>query len=176
MSDVVERELLEQFLQRWPVGRLATIRSDSADSAELDASAANERVQPHAVPIVFAMANGSLYSPIDGKPKSTANLLRLRNIQARPQFSLLLDHYAADWNELWWVRLDGAARAVQPVGVDRARIVDAFKQKYPQYDHTSVLRREGMVLELRWSKAVGWSAAGDVNAQLERIKTAKQLP
>ncbi len=125
--------------------------------------------RPHTVPIVFAPANGKLYSPIDGKPKSTANLQRLRNVRAHPRFSLLLDHYAEDWRALWWLRLDGTARVEQPIARQRRDIADALRTKYPQYQDTPVLRDDGLLLELDWHSVAGWAFAGDVNDQLRQL-------
>ncbi len=48
-------------------------------------------------------------------PPSTRNRKRLQwlrrivNIENNLQASVLVDHYADDWTELWWVRVDGVA-------------------------------------------------------------------
>lgn len=71
--------------------------------------------RPHLVPVTFAVGGGSagdggvVYIAIDHKPKSTVNLKRLRNIAANPAVSVLADHYAEDWEQLWWARADGTA-------------------------------------------------------------------
>ena len=69
---------------------------------------------PHIVPVTFVLDSRPgqgdwVYTAVDHKPKSTARLQRLRNIQAHPQVALLADHYADDWTRLWWVRADGEA-------------------------------------------------------------------
>ena len=72
----------------------------------------DERGRPHLVPIVFAYRDGGLYTAVDRKPKSTYRLKRLRNIEAHPHVSVLLDHYDDDWTRLWWIRIDGTAQVV----------------------------------------------------------------
>ena len=81
------------------MARLATVTTDDT---------------PHLVPVVFAVddpdaAAAVIYTAVDGKPKSTQRLRRLANIEHNPRVSLLVDHYADDWTQLWWVRADGTA-------------------------------------------------------------------
>src|SRR5688500_920528 len=83
------------ILERWPVATLATVA---------------EQGRPHAVPIVFARSHGSLWSPIDGKPKRGVELARVRHIRRDPRVSLLFSHYQEDWSLLWWLRADGDAQ------------------------------------------------------------------
>jgi len=97
-----------------PVGRLGTVTSDG---------------RPHLVPCCFALVGDTVYSAVDGKPKSTTNLKRLANIQANPTASLLVDQYEDDWTQLWWVRLSGPARVTK----DKAVAIDALMAKYHQY-------------------------------------------
>jgi PPOX class probable F420-dependent enzyme len=86
-----------------PVARLATITPDGV---------------PHLVPVVFAVGQDAedvqdaqevVYTAVDAKPKTTQRLRRLANIENDPHASLLVDHYADDWTQLWWVRADGVA-------------------------------------------------------------------
>src|SRR5688500_8117043 len=79
------------------VGRLATVTPEGA---------------PHVVPCCYVLAGETVYSAVDGKPKSTLALRRLANVMAHPATSLLVDHYDDDWSALWWVRLDGSARVL----------------------------------------------------------------
>jgi PPOX class probable F420-dependent enzyme len=96
------------------VARLATVRADG---------------RPHVVAVCFAMAGEEIVTAVDAKPKSTRALARLDNIAAHPDVSLLVDHYADDWSQLWWVRADGRARVVD-ITVDH---LDALARKYSQY-------------------------------------------
>ena len=79
--------------QRFRVGRLATIGNG----------------EPHLVPVVFVVVEGRFWIPIDGKPKTTSRLQRVRNIENNENVALLFDHYAEDWRELSWLRNDGHA-------------------------------------------------------------------
>jgi PPOX class probable F420-dependent enzyme len=101
-----------------PVGRLATVRPDG---------------RPHVVPIVFAVVEDhTVVFAVDGKPKRSPQLQRLRNIAAHPAVSLVVDHYDADWTTLWWVRIDGIAAVVDDEN-RRAQYLGALADKYPQY-------------------------------------------
>jgi PPOX class probable F420-dependent enzyme len=70
--------------------------------------------RPHIVPVTFAVDGDVVYSAVDAKPKRGTALKRLANVAANPAVALLVDHYADDWNELWWVRADGTGRVVDP--------------------------------------------------------------
>ena len=61
------------------------------------------------MPVVFALFDAVIYTAVDAKPKSTQRSRRLANIEANPHVSVLVDHYADDWSQLWWVRADGVA-------------------------------------------------------------------
>ena len=113
------------------VARLATVAADGT---------------PHLVPVVFAVQGQTVFTAVDGKPKSTRRLKRLANIAANPRVSMLVDHYADDWSTLWWIRADGEAKVVED---DSAR--DLLRSKYPQYQTVSL---DGPVIEVsvrRWS-------------------------
>ncbi len=78
-------DAIRDRLDRWPVARLATIGAGG---------------RPHQVPIVFARVGECMWSPVDGKPKSGKGLVRVRNLRAHPNVSLLLDEYTNDWTRL----------------------------------------------------------------------------
>lgn len=86
----------------------------------------------HLVPIVFAYRDGVIYTAIDAKPKTTLRLRRIRNIEANPHVSVLVDHYEDDWDRLWWIRLDGTAR-IESDGHLRETALDLLTEKYPVY-------------------------------------------
>jgi len=100
-----------------PVARLATVGPDGG---------------PHLVPVVFAVRDDVVYTAVDAKPKSTQRLRRLANIAGNPLVSLLVDHYADDWTQLWWVRVDGVA-AIHHEGHEMDAGRDLLRGKYPQY-------------------------------------------
>ena len=99
------------------VARLATVRPDG---------------RPHVVPITFALHGEKIVSAIDHKPKTTTNLQRLKNIEANPLASVVIDRYDEDWSSLWWIRADGTARIVEH-GFDHETAVARLAEKYAPY-------------------------------------------
>jgi PPOX class probable F420-dependent enzyme len=121
---------------------------------------------PHIVPVTFVLDSRPgqgdwVYTAVDHKPKSTARLQRLRNIQAHPRVALLADHYADDWTRLWWVRADGEA-AVLGAPADAAEAAGAagplrlLAARYPQY---AAQPPAGPVIAVRVDRWTGWAAA-----------------
>ncbi len=119
------------------VGRLATVRPDG---------------RPHLVPCCFVLDGDTVYSAVDGKPKSTLALRRLDNLRATGRASLLVDHYDEDWSELWWVRVDGAGRVVD-TGPERSGALAALATKYEQYHRVALA---GPVIAVDVERWVGW--------------------
>jgi PPOX class probable F420-dependent enzyme len=119
-----------------PIARLATATPDGT---------------PHLVPVVFAVDEDEIvYTAVDAKPKTTRRLRRLANIESNPQVGLLVDHYADDWAQLWWVRADGLA-AIHADGEVMDTGLRLLRAKYPQYQSVSL---EGPVIAVtvrRWS-------------------------
>lgn len=109
---------------------------------------------PHAVPITFAMHDGAIVSAVDHKPKSTNRLQRIVNIQAGSHASVLVHHYSEDWRTLWWVRVDGTGRLLEP-GPLRDEAVAALVAKYDAYRR---LPPTGSVLAITIEEIRGWSA------------------
>jgi PPOX class probable F420-dependent enzyme len=107
---------------------------------------------PHQVPATFAAYDDVLVIAVDQKPKRHQNLRRLRNIAANDRVCVLVDEYAEDWTQLWWVRADGLARVLQ--GPDREAPLDRLAAKYPQYVAD---RPGGPVIEIRVTRVTGWS-------------------
>jgi len=138
---------IEHLLATWPVARLATLTPEG---------------RPHQVPIVFARAEGLLWSPIDAKPKQQGELARVRHLRAHPEASLLLDDYSEDWSRLWWLRVDATARVVEPADPDAdaavAAAVAALRAKYPPYARIAVLRDPATLLALRPLRIASWCA------------------
>ena len=127
------------------VARLATVRPDG---------------RPHVVPVTFALIDAgdagreAVVFAVDHKPKSTAALQRLENIDREPRVSLLVDRYEADWARLWWVRAD--AEAARAIGEERERAIAALVAKYSQYRATPPRDAVVSCVVQRWS---GWAAA-----------------
>jgi len=87
----------------------------------------------HLVPCVFALDGDTVFTPVDGKPKRTSRLQRLRNLDAEPRATLLVDYYDEDWGRTWWVRIRGRGRLVDAPAATRA--IELLRAKYPQYRH-----------------------------------------
>jgi PPOX class probable F420-dependent enzyme len=121
------------------VARLATIDPDG---------------RPHLVPIVFALDGDTLYSAVDRKPKRSQTLRRIENARARPEVTILVDHYEDDWSRLWWIRVRGRARVLDD-GAERARALALLAEKYPQYRAEPP---DGPVLAVDIADVREWSA------------------
>jgi PPOX class probable F420-dependent enzyme len=135
----------EEARQRLTAARVARLATTGADG------------QPHLVPVTFAADGDWIYTAVDHKPKTTSNLRRLRNIQENPRVALLADYYADDWEQLWWVRVDGQARILED-GPVRQRPLDLLAHKYEQYRQW---RPAGPVIAIEARNWTGW-AGGDV--------------
>jgi PPOX class probable F420-dependent enzyme len=88
--------------------------------------------RPHLVPIVFAVDGDTLYSAVDSKPKRSRTLRRIENARARPDVTILVDHYEEDWRRLWWIRVRGRARVLDHGG-ELAHALALLTAKYEQY-------------------------------------------
>jgi len=138
---------IDRLIAGAPIARLATIARDG---------------RPHIVPIVFVEASGSIYSPIDGKPKRTVDLARLRNVAANGTVSVLIDHYEGDWRALWWIRIDGIAEVVTESDMPAdgfAFVVNALRRKYPQYATVPVFQGTPTLLRIQPRRRSTWFAA-----------------
>ncbi|HEX7322587.1 MAG TPA: TIGR03668 family PPOX class F420-dependent oxidoreductase [Mycobacterium sp.] len=122
-----------------PVARLSTVTPAGA---------------PHLVPVAFALDGGTVYTAVDAKPKTTSRLRRLANIEINPRVSMLVDHYATDWTQLWWVRADGLA-TIHRDGVQMARGYELLRAKYQQYQSVALT---GPVIAVSVSRWVYWHA------------------
>ena len=141
----------------------------AARSATLATIAPDGR--PRLVPICFVVLGEDpaprLYSPLDDKPKASADprdLARVRDLVARPAATLLVDRWSEDWDRLGWLRLDVRAMIVEPRAGgaldggtepgDHAAAVAALRAKYPQYERH---RLEGRpILRFEIERVVAW--------------------
>jgi PPOX class probable F420-dependent enzyme len=110
--------------------------------------------RPHLVPIVFALDGDTLYSAVDRKPKRSTTLRRIENARARPDVTILVDHYEDDWSRLWWIRLRGRARVLDD-GEERERALELLREKYPQYQADPPV---GPVLAVDVTEVRSWTA------------------
>jgi len=141
----IGNETLCRVLDAMPVARLALRDLDD---------------NPEALPIVFARAADALWMPIDGKRKrGGATLGRLARIERAPRVMLLLDHYAPDWSELWWIRLRCDATIVAGKHPDWDVAVAALVDKYPQYDEVAMFKDEPILVRYEWTGVSWWSSS-----------------
>jgi PPOX class probable F420-dependent enzyme len=140
------------------IGRLATVTPSG---------------QPHVVPLCFTVNGDEIFSVVDFKPKSTIDLVRLENVRANPNASLIVDHYDDDrWDRLWWVRIDGPARVVES-GAEYTTAIQLLRGKYPQY---ALRRPTGPVIALTARHWTGWSASHTTaRASIAARQPARQL-
>jgi PPOX class probable F420-dependent enzyme len=111
--------------------------------------------RPHIVPVVFAADEDHIYTAVDGKPKKTRNLARLRNIRGNPQVAVLADGYDSDWTALWWVRADGRAAILEDPRL-MAGPIALLTRRYPQYLD---IRPAGPVIVISVERWTGWAAS-----------------
>lgn len=111
--------------------------------------------RPHLVPVTFALDGDRIYTVVDAKPKTTANLRRLRNIEADPRVAVLADHYEDDWDRLWWARADGLAAILRgPAGL--AGPVELLAARYPRYRADPPA---GPLVRIQAERWTGWAAS-----------------
>jgi PPOX class probable F420-dependent enzyme len=112
--------------------------------------------RPHLVPIVFAVDGDTLYSAVDHKPKRSRTLRRIENARARPDVTVLVDHYEEDWRRLWWIRVRGRARVLDD-GEEHEQALSLLAEKYEQYRSQPP---DGPVLAVDITEVRDWRAAG----------------
>jgi PPOX class probable F420-dependent enzyme len=112
-----------------------------------------------AVPVVYAVVDRRLVLPVDTvKPKRHLRLGRLANLAQDPRCVLLVEHYADDWSELWWVRIHAAAStpvASQPGPAPSW--LDALAARYPHYGEPGAV---AAAVVLQPTAVTGWAARG----------------
>jgi PPOX class probable F420-dependent enzyme len=112
---------------------------------------------PHVIPIVFAVDEEKLYTPLDRKPKRVApgQLKRVRNLLKNPQVAVVVDEYSENWDRLAWVLLSGTG-TIHESGPAHAAGVRLLENKYPQYEKMRLEDRPLIVVTPRrvtsWGK------------------------
>ncbi len=105
------------------------------------------------MPVVFALAGEMIFTAVDAKPKRSARLQRLVNVEAESRCSLLVDHYSDDWSTLWWVRADGDAEIVES-----ATATDGLAALVARHAQYRELPPSGPLIAVRVTQWSGWSA------------------
>lgn len=155
---ILPNQTYNALLSSWPVARLATL---------------SPAVQPHCVPIVFCEHNGIIYSPIDGKRKTSSHLKRFTNLANNPKATLLLDDYTEDWQNLWWVRIDGQAELIEVAADEGASIAQRLLDKYPQYRDPALMFGASAFLGFKASKVTAWAQSNSL-ATIRNAITQRQ--
>jgi PPOX class probable F420-dependent enzyme len=126
------------------VGRLATVTPEA---------------RPHVVPFVFALVERGrdvlAYWAVDRKPKRSARLQRLRNLERNPAAEFVVDGYDEDWRALWWVRASGTGRVIDDASDERVVALEALAAKYP---HHASDPPSGPVVAIEIETISGWEA------------------
>ena len=130
----------EDLLATARVGHLATASPDG---------------RPHVVPVCFAWVPPVVYSAIDGKPKRTTLLRRVRNIRDTGRAALVVDRWSEDWKKLAYVLVEGPAVLLDD-GIERDEALILLTAKYPQYDDLPLAGN--LVIRLTAEHAVEWHA------------------
>ncbi|MGH9182239.1 MAG: TIGR03668 family PPOX class F420-dependent oxidoreductase [Acidimicrobiales bacterium] len=139
----MDRERARSLVEGARVAHLATVRTDG---------------RAHLVPVTFAVTGRleRLVTAVDWKPKRGGELARVANVRRTGTATVLVDHYDdADWSALWWVRLAGPARVVDPGTDTHARAIAALVARYAQY---AARPPEGPAIEVVIAEWRGWSA------------------
>jgi PPOX class probable F420-dependent enzyme len=119
--------------------------------------------RPRLVPICFAFDPDRpiLYTPLDEKPKTVdepRRLARVRDLQADPRVSVLVDRWDEDWARLAWLRCDGIASLLEPGRAsDRAEhafAMVALRSRYPQYAAHDLETRP--IIRIAIERALSW--------------------
>jgi PPOX class probable F420-dependent enzyme len=96
---------------------------------------ADESGTVYLVPVCYAFDGTYFYTPLDEKPKHVpaTKLRRVRNIEARHEATLLIDHYADDWSQLGYVLIHSHAELIAPTDERHLRAVALLRERYVQY-------------------------------------------
>jgi PPOX class probable F420-dependent enzyme len=120
--------------------------------------------RPRLVPICFVLdpKRPVLYTPLDEKPKAVEDPLRLarvRDIEADPRVTVLLDRWDEDWANLAWLRLAGTATLLVRLGgqaAEHSNAVDALRTRYEQYRAHDLETRP--LIRIAIEHATSWGA------------------
>jgi PPOX class probable F420-dependent enzyme len=143
--------------------------ASSARTATLATVSPNGR--PRLVPICFVVRDDApdgrprLYSPLDEKPKRSADphdLARVQDLLVLPEATLLIDRWDEDWSRLGWLRLDCRGEILEPEPREREEhvaAVAALREKYPQYAGQDLAARP--ILRFTVERALSWGALSE---------------
>ena len=152
MPNLVLTAVERAFVQAARRGVLATMGADG---------------RPRLVPICHVLGAGedslgrvALYSPLDEKPKRTADpkqLQRVRDLLVLPAATVLVDRWDEDWTRLGWVRCYGVGELIEPEPrevEEHKAAAAALREKYPQYRRQAIESRP--LIRIRIDRVVSW--------------------
>ncbi len=131
--------------------------------------------RPRLVPICFVVGGDGpdgrlrIYSPLDEKPKASAephDLARVQDLLVLPEATLLVDRWSEDWAQLAWIRLDCRGELLEPEPREREEhrtAIVALRAKYPQYATHRLEDRP--VIRLTVDRVVAWGDLGEPGAR-----------
>jgi len=125
-----------EFVLRRRIGHLATVGSAQV---------------PTVVPVCFALAEGVLYTAVDGKTKRTRDLRRLRDLEENPHVAFSADRYDEDWSALGWVMMRGRGDVLES-GAEFEQGCQLLRSRYVQYLAMTL----GPVIALRIVEVRSW--------------------
>jgi PPOX class probable F420-dependent enzyme len=112
--------------------------------------------RPRVLPVVFAVADGTVWGVIDTKPKRAPEPARVKWLRRRPEVALCVDVYDDAWEHLAWVQLLGQMRVVD--AAEEPGVLEALRKRYPQYTERTP---PGPLLRLGLERALWWRIADD---------------
>jgi PPOX class probable F420-dependent enzyme len=110
--------------------------------------------RPRVLPVVFAVAENTVWGVIDTKPKRRPEPARVRWLRRRPEVAFCVDVYDDDWERLAWVQLLGT---VALLSIEQApEALAALTARYPQYRERTP---PGPLIGLDLERALWWRIA-----------------
>lgn len=116
----------------------------------------DDRDRPRVLPVTFAVADESLWTAIDQKPKRKPPA-RVSYLRRRPEAALCADHYEDDWSRLAWVQAIGSVEVVEVgAGEVEQSALEALRAKYQSYVEQPP---EGPLIRLTAERVLWWRAS-----------------
>jgi PPOX class probable F420-dependent enzyme len=109
---------------------------------------------PHVVPVCFTWAGDAIWTAVDGKPKESEELQRIKDVKANSKVTFTVDRWDEDWSKLAWLQARGSASVVAK-GEEAEKAKAALRDKYQQYGETPI---DGPVVRIDVSRWVSWAA------------------
>lgn len=109
----------------------------------------------HLVPVCFTWAGDVIWTAVDGKPKRSEDVQRLRDVRENPRVAFTVDRWDEDWTKLAWLQARGRGTVLEE-GEEAERARAALRDKYRQYDDTPLA---GPVIRIDVDRWIGWTSS-----------------